>query len=373
MDRAPERDGRRPEDFLALVQRARRGRIKIYLGFAAGVGKTCRMLDEAHALKARGVDVVIGWVETHGRAETEARLAGLPAVPPRTVAWRNIQIRELDLPAIRARRPEVVIIDELPHTNPPDAPNRWRYQDISDLADAGIHVLTAMNIQHLASLRDTVRRATGVLVQETVPDAFLAGADQIVTVDLSAEELRERLAAGHIYPTDRIQTAMTSFFTSENLETLRELALREVAESLDRRQLARGVNANTGKVMVCIASRSPNAAMLLERGARIAGRLNTHWLVCNVQVPGEARRLDSLAQRQLQEVLERAQRAGAEIVRPESADPVDAILSAAAARGADLLVVGRSLRPRWQEVWSEGPLSRLLRRAGGMDVLVAGD
>lgn len=359
---------RRPEDFLTLMRQSRRGRIKLYLGFAAGVGKTCRMLQEAHTLHVRGVDVVVGWAETHGRADTAALLAGLEVVPPRRVSYRTLQVEEMDLPAILARKPEVVIVDELPHTNPPDSPHRWRYQDVEALSDAGIHVITAMNVQHLASLQDVVLRVTGVRVRETVPDTFLSGVDQVVSVDITAEDLRERLMAGQIYPKERVQTALDSFFTPENLEALRELALREVAESLDRRHLARGENLNAGKVMVCIGAKSPNARLLIERGARIAGRLNTHWLLCNVRAPDE--RLDSAEERIFLANLELAQRMGAEVIRLCSADIVGSLLATASSKGVDLLVVGRSLRPRWRELWDEGPITRLLRAAGDRDVLL---
>jgi two-component system sensor histidine kinase KdpD len=366
---ADVRAERRADDFLSLVRRAQRGRIKVYIGSSAGVGKTYRMLEEAHQLKARGVDVVVGFVETHDRPETAALLDGLEILPPRRVRYRDIDILELDVDAVLARKPAVVLVDELPHTNPPGFTNRWRYQDVETLADAGIHVICAMNVQHLASLGELVYRATGVRVRETVPDAFLREADQVVNLDISAEDLIERLEAGKIYPPERVGQALGSFFRTENLETLRELALREVAEALDRRQVARREPTGAGKVMACVASRSPNPERIVERASRIAGRLNTHWYVVNVKAPS-ARGLDSEAERRLHDVLELAQRMGAEVVSLAGEDVVETLLDFARGHGVDHLLVGRSHRSRWQELLREGPLHRLLRVADGIDVQV---
>lgn len=362
---------RRADDFLALVKRAQRGRIKVYIGSSAGVGKTYRMLQEAHQLRARGVDVVIGFVETHGRAETVAQLGDLEQVPPKRVRYQGIDIEELDFDAIVARRPEVVLVDELPHTNPPGFARRWRYQDVEALADAGIHVLCAMNVQHLQSLGDLVYRSTGVRVRETVPDAFLREADQVVNLDLSAEDLIERLRSGKIYPAERVEQALASFFRPENIETLRELALREVAEALDRRQVARGEQQGHGKVMACVASKSPAPGRIVERAARIAGRLNTHWFVVHVKTPAdEARPVDSASQRRFHDTLQMAQRMGAEVVELRAPDVVDALVSFAHAHGVEHVLMGKSLRTRWQELWREGPLFRLLRAADRFDVQV---
>lgn len=370
MSTDPERE-RRAEDFLALVRRGRRGRVKVYIGSSAGVGKTYRMLQEAHQLRERGVDVVVGFVETHGRPETVAQLRDLEVVPPRRVRYHDLDIEELDVDAVLARKPAVVLVDELPHTNPPGFRNRWRYQDVDTLADAGIHVICAMNVQHLQSLGEVVFRATGVRVRETVPDAFLRNADQVVNLDLSAEDLIERLESGKIYPPERVSQALTSFFKTENLETLRELALREVAESLDRRQLARAEPQGAGKVMACLASRGPNGARLLERAARIAGRLNTHWFVVHVRTPGASGpALDSESERKLHDLFETAQRMGAEVVQLDGADVVDTLLPFARQHGVTHILMGRSLRSRWQELWKEGPLMRLLRAADDIDVQV---
>src|SRR5580698_1009004 len=222
--RTPE-PTRRAQDFLELVHRGKRGRLKLYLGFAAGVGKTYRMLEESHALQKRGVDVVVGFVETHGRAETSALLDGLDVVPRRKIPYRGLSVEEMDLDAILARQPEVVIVDELPHTNVPGSRHDKRYQDVLDILDAGIHVIGALNIQHLESLKDIVERTSGVNIRETIPDTFLKQADQIVNLDLAVEDLTDRLSRGKIYAPDKITTALANFFTEQNLATLRELAL----------------------------------------------------------------------------------------------------------------------------------------------------
>src|SRR5256886_2919869 len=237
----PERGpgGRKPEDFLELVERARRGRLKLYVGFAAGVGKTYRMLQEAHELRRRGVDVVVAFVEPHGRAETEILVDGLEVVPRKRIDYRGVPVEEMDLEAVVGRRPQVVVVDEIPHTNVPGSRNRKRWQDVLALLDAGINVIGALNVQHLESLNALIERVTGVVVRETVPDSFLKQADQVVNLDLAVEDLQERLRFGKIYAPDKIPWALENFFKDQNLATLRELALREVAESLDRAGAAR--------------------------------------------------------------------------------------------------------------------------------------
>jgi two-component system sensor histidine kinase KdpD len=221
---------RTAQDFLELVERSKRGRLKLYLGFAAGVGKTWRMLEEAHALRRRGTDVVGAFIETHGRAETEALVGDLEIVPRRAVEYRGVVVEEMDLDAVLRRRPAVAIVDEIPHTNVPGSRNRKRHQDVLELLAAGINVIGALNIQHLESLNDLIARNTGVTVRETVPDAFLEQADQVVNLDLAVEDLVDRLKSGKIYPVDKIPWALEHFFRDSNLATLRELSLREVAE-----------------------------------------------------------------------------------------------------------------------------------------------
>src|SRR6202521_5199717 len=224
-----------PEAFLDLVPQAQRGRLKVYIGAAAGVGKSYRMLDEAHQLRERGVDVVLGFIETHRRRETEERIGDLEIVPRRKIQYRDVELEEMDIDAIIARKPDVVIVDELAHTNAPGSRHPKRYQDVEEIVGTGINVITAMNIQHVESLNALMKRVTGIDVRETVPDSFLARADQIVNIDVPVEALRE----GRIYPREQIENALKNFFKPSNLASLRELALREVARSLDRQRLDR--------------------------------------------------------------------------------------------------------------------------------------
>jgi two-component system, OmpR family, sensor histidine kinase KdpD len=366
---------RRPEDFLELVERAKRGRLKVYIGPAAGVGKTYRMLEEAHALHARGVDVVLGFVETHGRPETEALLAGLDAVPRHRVDYRGLAVEEMDLDAVLARRPQVTVVDEIAHTNVPGSRNRKRYQDVLELLAAGINVICAFNVQHLESLKDVVERATGVTIRETVPDTLLKQADQVVNLDLDAEDLLERLRAGKIYAADKVGWALQHFFKPQNLSSLRELALREVAERLDSRATAApGVEPRaptSGRVMVCLASASPRAAELLRRGSRMAGRLNTDWFVVYVETPDEApMRIASEAQRRLIDNIERATDLGAQVRRLQARDAVPALLQFARTHGVSHILVGRSSQPWWRQRLGLTFAHRMLRAADGFDLHV---
>ena len=373
---------RRPEDFLELVERGKRGRLKLYLGFAAGVGKTFRMLEEAHALHHRGVDVVIGFVETHGRAETQALVAGLEVVPRRRIEYRAVEVEEMDLNEVLKRKPAVAIVDELAHTNVPGSRNRKRYQDVIELLDAGINVIGAFNVQHLESLNDVVERVAGVPIRETIPDSFLKQADQVVNLDLAVEDLQERLHAGKIYSADRVPWALEHFFKDQNLQHLRELALREVAESVERASSARpgtmvggageALPAPAGsRIMVCLSSSSPRAATLVRKGSRLAGRLNSDWFVVFVQTPDESPELiDAETQRRLMANADLAGEMGAEVVRLKAGDPVDAILDFARSHGVGHIVVGRSHRARWRQLLGRSIPLRLVREASGIDVHV---
>jgi two-component system sensor histidine kinase KdpD len=363
----------RAEDFLELVERARRGRLKLYVGFAAGVGKTYRMLQEAHDLRRRGVDVVAAFVEPHGRADTTLLVEGLEVVPRRRIEYRGIAVEEMDVEATLRRRPQVAIVDEIPHTNAPGSRNRKRYQDVLGLVDAGINVIGALNVQHLESLNGLIERATGVAVRETVPDSFLKQADQVVNLDLAVEDLQERLRAGKIYAPEKIPWALENFFKDANLATLRELALREVAESLDRAGAAKRqqeVKA-AGRVMVCLASNPPRAKTLLARGSRMAGRLNTDWFAVYVETPQEAPHLiDAEAQRHLLANIEKAKELGAEVVRLKAPDPAQALIDFARTHAVAHIIIGRSLQPWWLQVLRGSVLTRLLREGQEFDLHV---
>ena len=364
------------QDFLELVERSKRGRLKLYVGFAAGVGKTWRMLEEAHALKRRGVDVVGALVETHGRAETQALIGDLEIVPRRKVEYRGVTVEEMDLEAVLRRAPAVALVDEIPHTNVPGSRNRKRYQDVLDLLGAGINVIGAMNVQHLESLNDLISRNTGVTVRETVPDSFLEQADQVVNLDLAVEDLLERLRAGKIYPKEKIPWALEHFFRDANLATLRELSLREVAESLDRTAaqktpLGAAAPRAAGRVMVALSSNPPHALALLRRGSRMAGRLNTSWYVVYVETPRETPdRIDSEAQRHLLSNIEKAGELGAEVIRLKSSDPASALVDFARSHGVSDVIIGRTYLPWWRRLLRRSVVERLIQEGEGLDVHV---
>ncbi len=379
--REPEPTRNRAEDFLELVERGKRGRLKLYIGFAAGVGKTYRMLQEAHALKARGVDIAIGFVEPHTRAETIALIDGLEVIPRRGIEYRGVVVEEMSLNNILKRKPAVTIVDELAHSNVPGSRNRKRYQDVVELLDAGINVIGAFNVQHLESLKDVVERFTGVSIRETVPDSFLKQADQVINLDLSVEDLQERLRAGKIYGADKIAWALEHFFTDGNLAHLRELALREVAESVERASARRpqtpeatGKHDNAGatmRVMVCLSSASPRGSILVRRGSRLAGRLSTDWFVVFVETPRESPdRIDAEAQRHLMANSDLARELGAEVVRLKATEPVHAILEFARSHSVGHLVVGRSYQAGWRQALGRTLPHRLVSEASGLDVHV---
>ncbi|MEA3247273.1 MAG: universal stress protein [Gemmatimonadota bacterium] len=374
-------DGRSPSgasDFLALLRQRERGKLKLYIGSAAGVGKSYKMLQEAHDLRRRGVDVVVGYVETHGRPETAAQLGDLETVPRRGIEYRGVRLEEMDVDAVVARRPQVAIVDELAHTNVPGSARAKRWEDVVVLLDEGINVISAMNVQHLESLNDVVASALGVTVRETVPDWVVTLADQVVNIDISAEDLRARLQEGKIYAREKIPSALANFFTPENLTTLRELALREVASSVDRAREAivrseAGTprTATADRIMVAMASDPPNTATLVRRASRIAGRLNSDWYCVYVRTPDEAaNRIDSDVQRRLVSNIQLAQQMGAEVVTVDGEDVADALLAFAREHGVRLVVVGQPRRRGWRRALRASVVRRLVNNACGIAVMV---
>jgi two-component system sensor histidine kinase KdpD len=364
-----------PEQFLNLIRRQERGRLKVYLGSSAGVGKTYAMLREGHRLKQQGVDVAIGLVETHGRVETAEQVGDLEVIPPRTIEYRGVTLREMDLDAILARRPTVCLVDELAHTNAPGSRHPKRYQDVEDLLRAGIHVITTVNIQHLESLYDEVERATGVKVKERLPDAVLAEADQIVNIDVSAEDLLERLKAGKVYPPDRAERALGHFFTKPNLTRLREITLSEMAHLIDRR--GRRAEADQApasvaeRVMVGLSSRGPDAPALLRKASRLADRLNAPWYAVYIQTPAEdLTRVDAATQRVLANNMQLAQQLGGIPMTFRGKDVACTIAAFAREYGIKAIVMGKTRQPWYRRLLGGSILDKVLQETEGVDVVV---
>jgi two-component system sensor histidine kinase KdpD len=368
------RDRPPPERFLSLIREQQRGRLKVYLGFAPGVGKTFKMLQEAQQLKKQGVDVVVGVVETHGRPDTAALLEGLEQVPRRRIEYRGVTLEEMDLDAVLRRKPQVAIVDELAHTNAPDSRNAKRYQDVEELLRAGTNVIVTVNIQHVESLYDLIEGFTGVKVKERVPDYVLAQADQVVNVDATSEDLQERLKAGKVYPVERIESALTNFFQEGNLTRLRELAFEEIAHLLDRRRQTvetDGPPGGAARVMVCLSSHSPRPQLLLRKGARLADRLHAPWYAVYVQTPAERiDRIDAATQRKIEEVQSLATPLGAIPWTYKGRDFPSAVAQFVQEYGITHIILGRSRRPWYRNWFGPSPLDRLLRLVRGVDVLI---
>ena len=360
----------KPEDFLRLIEKSRLGKLKIYLGHAAGVGKTYAMLEEAHRLKKAGVDVVIGWVDTHGRKETEALLEGLEIIPRKKVEHNGHTVEVLDVDAIFKRYPTVCVVDELPFTNVAGSQHPKRYLEVHDLLLAGINIITAMNIQHLESLHDTVLRATGVDVRERVPDRFVLEADQVVNVDLTAEELRERLKLGKIYPKDRAAAALENFFTENNLNELRELALRETANALDQRPRigTKSPPKVSEKIAVFISTNPVTTARLLRAASRMAGRLNREWMAVYVRRKKEdPMRIPSDLQRQFMQNVQLATELGGSVTVLENEDVCAALLKYCRENDVSLVVLGTTERHWWQ-LTRPNVIEFFMHHAPGIDI-----
>jgi two-component system sensor histidine kinase KdpD len=366
----------RADTFLRMIRRAGRGRLKVYLGYGAGVGKTYQMLLEGHRLKDEGIDVVVGLVETHGRVETARLIEGLEVVPRRRQEYRGVVLEEMDLSAVLARKPQVALIDELAHTNVPGSRNPKRYQDVQDILAEGIHVISTLNIQHLESLYDMVEKATHVKIRERIPDTVLSEADQLVNVDLTTEDLRKRLLEGKVYPPERVQTALENFFKAANLEKLRELTLRELAAQIDQRRRETPEEepvAAPDQIMVCLSSRGPRSEALLRYASRLAGKLNRNWYAVYVQTPSEeATIIDAQVQRRLSDTLTLAKKLGAMVFTYKGDDVAETILQFAAEYRVSHVVVGKTRpKPFWKRLGRKASVGeRLIKLAKGITVIV---
>jgi two-component system sensor histidine kinase KdpD len=366
----------RANSFLRMIRRSQRGRLKVYLGYCAGVGKTYQMLQEGHRLKDEGIDVVIGLLETHDRVDIARLAEGLEVIPRRLQEYHGVIVEEMDVDAILARKPQVVLIDELAHTNVPGSPNPRRYQDVQDILAAGIHVITTMNVQHLESLYNTVENAVGVKVRERLPDSVLAEADQIVDVDLSTEDLQKRLREGKVYPKEQIEAALTNFFKTSNLEKLRELTLRELASQIDlrRREAPEEESGTTpDQVMVCLSSRGPNSEKLLRYASRLAGKLNRNWYAVYVQTPFEETTvIDAQTQRFISDTLTLAKQLGAMVFTYKGEDVADTLLRFAKEYRVGHIVIGRPTpKPFWKRFGKNRDIIKnLIKNARGVTVIV---
>lgn len=337
-----------PDDVLKLSERKKRGYLKIYLGSAAGVGKTYRMLLKAQHLKEIGTDVVIGYVEPHERPDTIALTQGLKIVPPRITKHSNLELKEMDVEAVIKRHPTVVLVDELAHTNAPGSKNKKRYEDVEELLNAGINVITTLNIQHLESLYNVVEEATGVKVAERIPDSVVAQADLITNVDIEADDLIERLRDGKIYKLDRIDAALNNFFTPQNLTRLRELTLSEMANLLDKRQREKfniAVRPSAlNKVMVRIRGEEPDADAILRSASRLAAQLNAEWYVVHVSTAAdESRALDPHHER-IAAIGKLAKDMGAQVITLKDENIAQSLIQFAHANGITHLVQGHPMK-----------------------------
>lgn len=360
------------QHFLDLIKKSRRGKFKIYIGMSAGVGKTYRMLQEAHALLRNGIDVKIGYIETHNRKETHELLEGLPVIPRRKLFYKGKELEELDVQAVISLRPEVVVVDELAHTNIEGSKNSKRWQDVIDILEAGINVISAVNIQHIESLNEEVKEITGVEVKERIPDSVLAQADEVVNIDLTADELITRLKEGKIYEQAKIQTALANFFKSEHILQLRELALKEVASQVERKVETEITKVNAVKherFLACISSNETTAKTVIRKTARLANYYSSKWYVLYVQTPAES--TDKIAldkQRHLINNFKLATELGAEIIKVEGGNVAKTIIEQCEERSITTICVGKPHFNLVRIILATNVFNELLKKMSASDI-----
>ncbi|RYD99517.1 MAG: sensor protein KdpD [Sphingobacteriales bacterium] len=367
-----DEDKRTAAHFLSLIKRSRRGKFKLYIGMSAGVGKTYRMLQEAHALLRNGIDIKIGYIETHSRIETAALLEGLPLIPRRKLFYKGKELEELDVPAVISLRPEVVVIDELAHTNIEGSKNEKRWQDVLDILDAGINVISAVNIQHIESLNDEIKTITGIIVQERIPDSVIDQADEVVNIDLTADELITRLKEGKIYQSEKIAAALSNFFQSDHILQLRELALKEVASQVNRKVETEVVKPNTLKqerFLACISSNEKSAKTVIKKTARLAGYYHSKWYVLYVQTPKESS--DKIAlnkQRHLINNYRLATELGAEVLKLSNPSVAKAIIQKVKEKKITTVCMGKPRLTLWKLIMATGIFNVLLKKLSAENV-----
>ena len=360
------------QHFLDLIKKSRRGKFKVYIGMIAGVGKTYRMLQEAHDLLDNGVDVNIGYVETHGRAGTEAVLAGLPVIPRRKIFYKGKELEEMDLDAIIRIHPEIVIVDELAHTNVEGSRNEKRWQDVMDLLDEGINVISAVNIQHIESINEEVQGISGIEVKERIPDSVLEEADEVVNIDLTAEELITRLKAGKIYKPDKVALALNNFFKTENILQLRELALKEVAFRVEKKVETEIISEDKAVhrelYLACISSNAKTPRHIIRRTARLASRYNTDFMALYVQTPSESPdRINLSVQRHLLNHFKLVTELGGELVQVASPDIIQAIIDVCHERHITTVCIGQPTL-HWSKIFKIHRYGYFLKNLSAMDI-----
>ena len=360
------------QHFLELIRQSRRGKFKVYIGMSAGVGKTYRMLQEAQTLLRNGVDVKIGFVETHGRKETETQLQGLPLIPRRQLFYKGKQLDELDVQAVINLHPEVVVIDELAHTNIEGSKNDKRWQDVMDILDAGINVISAVNIQHIESLYEEIRNITGIEVTERVPDSVLKEADEVVNIDLTADELVTRLKEGKIYAPDKIAIALRNFFQPEKILQLRELALKEVASQVERKietELPRNAHLPAERFLACISSNHETAKKVIRKTARLASYYRSRWFLLYVQTPKEdGDKIGLAAQRHLINNFKLATELGAEVIREKQSNIARGIIEVAQRHGITTICIGKPHLNLYKVIMSTAVFNQLLNSLAASDI-----
>ena len=360
------------QHFLDLIRKSKRGKFKIYIGMSAGVGKTYRMLTEAHNILKNGIDVQIGYIETHGRKETAELVDGLPLIPRRKVFYKGKELEEMDLQAILNTHPEIVIVDELAHTNVPGSKNEKRWQDTLEILDAGINVISAVNIQHIESINADVRTITGIEVTERIPDKMLALADEVVNIDLTADELIARLREGKIYDSAKVETAIRNFFQPEKILQLRELALKEVASQVERK-VDSEVTINTKlrheRFLACVSSNHDISRMIIRKTARLAGYYNSKWYVLYVQTPKEhGHRIKLSAQRHLINNFKMATEMGAEVIQVKDGNVPASIARVAEEKHITTVCIGKPHLRLWQVILNTNKFGLLLQRLSKSDI-----
>lgn len=358
--------------FLDLVKKSRRGKLKIYIGMSAGVGKTYRMLQESHALLRNGVDVCIGYVETHKRAETEALVAGLPIIPRRKIFYRGKEIEEMDLKGILNRHPEIVIVDELAHNNVEGSKNTKRWQDVFDLLEAGISVISAVNIQHLESINEEIEQITGIAVTERIPDKILEIADEIVNIDLTADELVTRLKEGKIYDQSKIERALSNFFQSDKILQLRELALKEVVHQVERKiqtEIPKSIKLRPERFLACISSNAETAGVVIRKTARLASYYRSPWMVLYVQSDSESmERIKLDKQRHLINHFKLATELGAEVIKIKSNAITKTIIDIATEKEVTTICIGKPHLNIFQVILRTAVFNGLLKNLAMKDI-----